>query len=181
MNARGSGWPPGRVGAALEDLAGAGRVGRVPTDRDYAVAMLERVTESDLRLALLAARLGDWTKANTLTYDAARKSVEALLLAAGWRVRSVHGGHAAVGEVVDGWLREAPGDGPRIAARFAGSRKARHADEYPHPQAPARTDEELRDFALDNVRLVNLCRLELGLPERAEMLPTDANLEAVSL
>jgi hypothetical protein len=37
---------------------------------------------------LYAAAKGRWAKAHTLSYDAARKSVEALLLMRGWRVTS---------------------------------------------------------------------------------------------
>lgn len=80
------------------------------------------------------AKRGNWQKAHTSAYDAARKSVEAVLLSRGWRAGGAGGGHLAVGEVVEVWLSEAPDPGPRIARKFAASHIARHQDEYPHPK-----------------------------------------------
>lgn len=55
--------------------------------------------------------------------------------------------------------------------------KARHDHEYPHPRSFPRTSRELRELALDNVRLVNLVRAQLGMPMRDDLLPTKDNLE----
>lgn len=170
----GSAWPPDPVRDLLRDEE---RAQRVPADLDYARQIVARVRDEELELALFAASRGHEAKVNTLTYDAARKAVEALLLAAGWRVRAAPGAHSLVGEVVDAWLGSADDPGPRIAARFSAARKARHDDEYPHPMVQARSAKELRAFAQDNVRLVNLCAAELELEERPELVPTDANLE----
>jgi hypothetical protein len=57
-------------------------------------------------------------KANTETYDAARKAVEMLLLSAGWRVKSAGGGHQAVVEIVQRWLGSQPPPGPRSREPF---------------------------------------------------------------
>ena len=88
------------------------------------------------------------------------------------------GAHAGVSEVVHAWLGTQPPPGPRMADKFAASRKARHDDEYPHPAATHRTDAELRALAQDNVRIVNLVRAELALPARPELVPTDENVAA---
>jgi hypothetical protein len=150
----------------------------VRPDPDYAALIIERVCEEECDLALVAAVRNTWTKVNTLTYEA-RKAVEALLLATGWRVRSAPGAHAAVSDVVTHWLHDRPDPAPRSAARFAASRKARHDDEYPHPNARLRSEPELRSFAQDNVRLLKLVRKELGLTERADLIPTEANLRKI--
>jgi hypothetical protein len=112
-------------------------------------------------------------EANTYSYDGARKSVEAWLLSAGWRVRATAGSHAAVVEIVARWLGEAPDPGPRIARTFAAARKARHDDEYPSPAAPERTARELRALALDNARLINEVRRQFGLEPVAGIVPSD--------
>jgi hypothetical protein len=171
----GSAWPPQLV---TEFIDSDPRFERVPADPTYAVRIVEQVCAEECDLALYAASRSRWSKANTLTYDAARKSVEALLLTSGRRVRSVAGAHAAVTEVVRRWLVRQEPPGPRIAEKFAASRKARHDDEYPHPNALPRTDSELRALAQDNVRLVDLVRSVLGLEPREDLVPTEANIRA---
>ena len=167
-------WPP----ASVRDLLSSdGRVQRVAADGDYARRIVETVCEEELVLALFAAAREQWSKANTLTYDAARKAVEAALLAAGWRIRAVAGAHAFVGDVVDRWLGPGADPGPRIAARFSASRKARHDDEYPHPEGRRRSTAELRALAQDNVRLVNFALEKLEVDPRPDLVPTDANID----
>ena len=90
-------WPPASL---VEFLTSDPRFERVPADRDYAERVVEDLADEECDLALYAAVRQRWSKVNTLTYDAARKAVEALLLAAGWRVKPVAGAHVGVGEVV---------------------------------------------------------------------------------
>jgi hypothetical protein len=130
----------------------------------------------DGQVLLYAAAQNRWAKAHTLSYDAARKSVEVLLLTRGWRVSGRGGGHLAIVAVVDAWLGTAQPPGPRIARKFAAAVVARHAEEYPHPRDPARTDRELRELALDNIRLMNLARQVADLEPRDDHVPTEANL-----
>lgn len=139
-------WPS----PAVEQLCGEDtRFERVPADEPFARSVLEQVADEGEVLLFAAAR-GHWAKAHTLSYDAARKSDEALLLARGWRVTSRRGGaHQAVAAVVDAWLGPAPPPGPRIARKFSAAVVARHSEEYPHPRDPARTDRELRELALE--------------------------------
>jgi hypothetical protein len=152
------------------------RVERCPTDLLYARRQLVRIAANECEDALHAAAQGRWPKANTYSYDGARKAVEAMLLSHGWRVRNMPGAHLAVVEVVMNWLGDTPPPGPRIARQFAAARTARHDDEYPAPTARPRTDRELRALAQDNVRLVNAVREQLDLSVLKTLVPTDANL-----
>jgi hypothetical protein len=149
------------------------RIERCPTDRAYAVSVLDSVADQECEDMLHAASQDRWTKANTYSYDAARKAVESWLLAHGWRIRPVAGAHAAAVEVVDRWLGDGPDPGPRIARSFGASRKARHDDEYPSPQAPHRTKRELRALVFDNIRLVSEIRRQMGLEALDDALPTE--------
>ena len=167
-------WPPQAV---LQFLTTDQRISRAPRDPDYARGQLEAVADGECFHALIAGARGDWQKANTETYDAARKAVEMLLLSVGWRVKSSGGGHQAVVDIVQRWLGSQPPPGPRIAQKYGASVKARHDHEYPHPRNFPRTARELRELTLDNVRLVNLVRTQLGMPVRGDLLPTDDNLE----
>lgn len=166
--------PPTRVS---EFLSSDPRFERVPADPEYARRVVEDLAEEECDLALYAAVKQRWSKVNTLTYDAARKAVEGLLLDVGWRVRPVAGAHAGVGEIVRIWLGTQPPPGPRIADKFAASRKARHDDEYPNPSSRHRTDPELRALAQDNVRIVGYARELLALPARPDLVPNDENLD----
>jgi hypothetical protein len=164
--------------AVLEFLTADERIERCPPDVDYAVSVIDRVLVEEAEDALHAAAQGRWVKANTYSYDGARKSVEAWLLSAGWRVRAAPGAHAAVVEIVARWLGDAANPGPRLARTFAAARKARHDDEYPSPEAPERTMRELRALALDNSRLINEVRQRFGLEAVDDIVPTDDVLDA---
>ena len=87
--------------SVVEFVAGDERFERCPADPGYAAKVIERVVADEAEDALHAAAQGRWVKANTYSYDGARKCVEAWLLAAGWRVRAAPGAHAGVVEIVD--------------------------------------------------------------------------------
>jgi hypothetical protein len=79
---------PGWPSDAVEQLcANDARFERVPADAAFARRVLDELA-ADGEVLLYAAAKGRWAKAHTLSYDAARKSVEALLLMRGWRVTS---------------------------------------------------------------------------------------------
>jgi hypothetical protein len=161
----------------LDFLSTNDLVERVVADESFARRVLQDVVVEECEDVLHTAAQGRWRKANTYSYDAARKAVEALLQAHGWRVRNARGAHVAVVEAAGLWLESTNEQaGPRIAESFATSRKARGDDEYPSVRAPQRSDKELRPLALDNVRLVNAVREHLGLDIRPEVVPTDENL-----
>lgn len=167
-------WPtPEVVALCGED----DRFQRIPADPVFARHVMESLLEGECDLMLYAASKGNWTKAHTQSYDAARKSVEQLLLDQGWRVSGKGGGHHAVVQIVNAWLSDAPGAGPRMARKYAASSTARHQDEYPHPKDNHRTDKELRELTLDNMRLMNYVRRTLGLEDRPDLIPTESNLQ----
>lgn len=173
--AAGAGPPPWPCDAVEHLCTHDPRFERVPADAVFARRVLDELAE-DGKIMLYAAVNGRWAKAHTLAYDAARKSVEALLLTRGWRVTSRGGGHQATVAIVDTWLGSAAPPGPRIARKFAAAVVARHSEEYPHPRDHARTDRELQELALDNIRLMNLVRQVLEMRTRSDLLPTEANL-----
>lgn len=73
-------WPPATV---LHFLTTDDRISRVPVDPEYARDQLEQIIRGECYHALVAGGRDDWQKANTETYDAARKAVEMLLLSMG--------------------------------------------------------------------------------------------------
>lgn len=165
---------PAKVVSFLKD---DDRVERCPAYVAYAMSVVASVITEEAEDTLHAAAQDRWAKANTYSYDGARKSVEAWLLASGWRVRAATGAHAAVGKIVDSWLADAPHPGPRIARTFSASRKARHDDEYPSPTTPNRNARELRALVLDNARLINEVRRQFGLDAVADIVATEEVLE----
>lgn len=162
--------------AVVELLRSDDRFETVPRDPAYAQGVMDELLAAECELALFAAARGQWAKTNTLTYDAARKSLEALLIAHGWRIRAVAGAHAAAVELAAAWLSRRTAPAPRIAAKFSAARKARHEDEYPDPRSRRRADDELRALAQDNVRLMNLIRVELGSEPAPHLVPTAENV-----
>jgi hypothetical protein len=56
--------------------------------------------------------------------------------------------------------------------------KAGHAEEYPHRHDPHRSDAELRQFTLDNIRLMGLARNALSEDPRPDLVPTNDNIAA---
>lgn len=167
---------PSVVGNRL--TADPGRYERCPADPDFARRLVDRIVDSECQQVMFAAMRDDWLRAATDAYDGARKAVEMLLLAAGWRVRNAPGAHIATGDVASAWLGDTEPPGPRIAKSFTSSRPARHANEYPDPRDPPLATTTLRGFTLDNIRLVNLVREHLGLDPRPDLVPTDANVAA---
>lgn len=169
-------WPPTRVAQLLEGAPS--RYERCPADPAFAVDQIELLVDSECQHVLFAAMRQDWNRANVDAYDAARKSIEMLLLAHGWRVRNAPGAQAATGDVAAAWLGAEEPPGPRLAKSFAAARPARHAAEYPSPRDATVADRELRGYTLDTVRLVNRVRTELSLAGRDDLVPMDANVAA---
>jgi hypothetical protein len=161
----------------IDFLEGHELLERVPPDEEFARRVLDDVVTEECEDVLHAAAQSRWRKANTYSYNGARKSVEAFLQAHGWRVRNARGAHMAVVDAAQHWLAAIDDRaGPRIGDSFATSRKARGDDEYPSSRAPVRTDKELRPLVLDNVRLINAVREHLSLDVRRDLVPTEENL-----
>lgn len=169
---------PGRT--AINDHArSAAQIERCPADPEYAISMLrERISDQN-NYVMFAARRGDWAQAMTISYDAARQAVSMLLLHEGWRVPDgTRGKHMVIGEAAAAWLLATGPSGPRIAKSFQSARKARNNFEYPDSRAPLPDSNVLRGMTLDNVRLVDLARQELGLTPHPETVPIDENIDA---
>lgn len=148
----------------------------VPPDPTYAIEVLDGVVESELDLVMVGTHRGRHTKSLTLAYDAARKTVEAVMLASGVRVGRGEGGHRAVTDFAEGEFIDSTAE-QRDARAFATARIARHADEYPRPGDVERSTNELRMLTQACARMVGHCRVRLGLDPRADLVPTDAKVE----
>lgn len=102
-----------------------------------------------------------------------------LLLRDGRRVPDgTRGKHIVLGGAAAAWLMGTGTSGQRLAQSFRTARKARNKFEYPDAQAPLPSDDELRGMTLDNVRIVELARGEMGLPKREGVVPTPDNIDA---
>lgn len=157
---------------------------RVPADADSARMILDRVSAEEL----LAVMLQSWQArrsgvdslhrtAHTLAYDAARKSVDAVLLATGVRT-SRAGGHQATVLAAEVVLPPPPDSRRRNVLAFRQARFVRHDDEYPRPRtAGTVTLRERRSQTQNCVRLVQDCRGLLGLAVTDDLVPTDARLD----
>ncbi|HEX9765944.1 MAG TPA: hypothetical protein VGA36_04215 [Nitriliruptorales bacterium] len=161
------------VDRLLAHASGAPSIERGVADEEFAKQTIDRL---DHDYIMYAASKDDWSTAMALSYGHARKAVSMLLLAHGWRVPDQPGKHLRIAEAVDAWLGEDGGNGPRLADSFSRSRKARNNEEYPDSQAPLPDDEALRQLTLDNMRLVQRVRSELGLPV-TDSIPTETALE----
>lgn len=157
----------------------------VPADPRTAEQIVERIVAEEL-LAVMVATTSAATAgheglhriAHTAAYDAARKSVDAVLLADGWRVTR-EGGHVATVRAAESLLVPPPGSRTRNVDAFRRSRNVRHDDEYPRPERAGRPPiqiAERRPLTQNCVRLVNDCRELLGLDRRDDLVPTDAKV-----
>jgi hypothetical protein len=157
----------------------------VPADPDSARRQLVRVEGEEMLAVMLQshqAHVADiealHRTAHTLAYDAARKSVDAVLLAMGLRVTRLGGHHTTVA-VAEAILLPPPPSRRRTALSFARARNVRHEDEYPRPHGRSTvTLRERRDQTQNCIRLVNDCRELLGLDRVEELVPTDQRLLA---
>lgn len=134
-------WPTGQD--VIERLLGEGHLQQVPAGEHEATELLAvagRHLEAARRLADF-----DPNGAYTLAYDAARKSLTALLQTQGLRPTS-RGGHIAVQQAISAQFTSPP---PSVAFRpFSRLRSERNAVEY------APVSSIVKDDVLDAVRVV---------------------------
>jgi|GEM_PF-4340203 len=155
----------------------------VPADPDSARLQLARIEQEELlavmvqsHQAFLANIEGLHRTAHTLAYDAARKAVDAVLLAVGVRVAR-SGGHHTTVAAAEAIFLPPPPSRRRNVLSFARARNVRHEDEYPRRPAQATiTLRERREQTQNCIRLVGDCRELLGLDRSDEMVPTDQRL-----
>ncbi|MFI9835400.1 hypothetical protein ACIHFD_00095 [Nonomuraea sp. NPDC051941] len=129
-------WEQGR--AAIEGMLTRGELEKVAASRSQADELLDQAGKhvATARLALEQDSIG----AYQLLYDAARKSLCAILENQGLRASS-RGGHIAVYEAVVAQLDPPLGKSLRPFDRM---RRRRNEAEYPRPGAPRFTADDVR-------------------------------------
>ena len=155
----------------------------VPADLASARQQLVRIEQEELLAVMVQSYQAYQANidalhrtAHTLAYDAARKAVEAVLLAMGVRISRVGGHHTTVA-AAEAVLLPPPPSRRRNALSFARARNVRHEDEYPRPTTQSGvTLREWREQTQNCVRLVSDCRELLGLDRIDELVPTDHRL-----
>lgn len=130
-------WPRGE--ATIEQLMAVGELERVQPD-DAHVTMLLTTARAHLASAELL-RDTDPAGSYGLMYDAARKSMTAILAHQGLRATS-RGGHVAVYQAVSAQLDPPLG---KIVRPFNRMRARRNDVEYPSPEDPAVTPAEVAE------------------------------------
>lgn len=155
----------------------------VPADPDSARQQLVRIEQEELLAVMVQSHQAFHAEldalhrtAHTLAYDAARKAVEAVLLAMGVRA-SRTGGHHTTVAAAEAILIPPPPSRRRNVLSFARARNVRHEDEYPRqPNHATVTLRERREQTQNCIRLVNDCQELLGLDRVDELVPTDQRL-----
>jgi hypothetical protein len=128
-------WQQGRE--ALDGMIARGELERVPASRDHADLLL---SQARLHVASAAAIAdSDPAGAYQLLYDAARKSLAAVLENQGVRATS-RGGHIAVRDAVTAQLDPPLGG---VLRPFDRLRRRRNQVEYPSTAAPGVSAEEV--------------------------------------
>lgn len=150
-----SSWPTGID--TIQRLLAAGNLQKVAPSLDTATGFLQSA-ERHLASALAVGK-DDPDGAYTLLYDAARKSLAAVLQAQGLRATS-HGGHYAIDEAIRAQFTKPP---PRDAFRsFGRLRRTRNQIEYDDisaisvedVRADAATVKNIHDVATELVRVL---------------------------
>lgn len=156
----------------------------VPADPGSAKQQLARIEQEELLAVMVQSHHAYHADiealhrtAHTLAYDAARKAVDAVLLAMGVRVTR-SGGHHTTVAAAEAILRPPPPSRRRNALSFARARNVRHEDEYPRqPMRATVTLRERREQTQNCIRLVGDCRELLGLDRTDQFVPTDERLD----
>ncbi|MFC4057251.1 hypothetical protein ACFOWE_03045 [Planomonospora corallina] len=133
-------WAQGRD--RIDAMLTAGQLERVPPSREHADTML---VQAERHIALAHSGVAtDPTGSYQLVYDASRKALASILENQGLRATS-RGGHIAVLEAVTAQLDPPLGQALRPFDRM---RRRRNSAEYPRPDTPAITpDDVMRDIA----------------------------------
>jgi hypothetical protein len=130
-------WPRGE--ATIEQMMAAGELERVQPNDAHVTALLTTARAHLTSAELL--RESDPAGGYGLLYDAARKSMTAILANQGLRATS-RGGHIAVYQAVSAQLDPPLG---KIVRPFNRMRARRNDVEYPSPEHPTVTSEEVAE------------------------------------
>ena len=136
------GWLPGAPAASF--LLSRGQIERVEPNPDYARAMLTQA-RMHLSSARILATTQDSAAAFVTAYDAARKSLSAMLAVQGLRTRGGDGGHRVQAQLPQhkrtvrefDWMRHKPND-----------------TRYPDPDTPTATANDVTDGIAAAQRIV---------------------------
>lgn len=128
-------WDQGRE--VVDDLISSGKLQRVAASRDHANRLLEQA-KNHLRSCELTAS-EDPEGAYSLLYDAARKSLTAVLEVQGLRPTST-GGHVVIYQALKAQLDPPMG---RVVSTFNRLRRSRHNSEYPPVSEPELTEQDV--------------------------------------
>ncbi|GLW25069.1 hypothetical protein Mame01_51110 [Microbispora amethystogenes] len=128
-------WAQGRD--RIDTMLSAGQLERVPPSRKHSDAML-RQAERHIDLARIGMH-ADPVGAYRLLYDASRKALASILENQGLRATS-RGGHLAVLDAVTAQLDPPLG---RVLRSFDRMRRRRNGAEYPRPETPDITAEDV--------------------------------------
>lgn len=130
-------WEQGR--ATIEDLLTHGQLTRVTPNRDLAGTLLHQARAHLLSAAAIAD--ADPAGAFALAYDAARKALTSILVNQGLRAGG-DGAHAVLLEAVRAQLDPPLG---AILRPFGWMRPLRNHTEYPSPDHPTASAEDVRE------------------------------------
>lgn len=143
------GWVPDAPATGF--LLGRGQIERVEPNPGHARTILAQA-----RMHLSSARIlsgtDDTAAAFVTAYDAARKSISAMLAAQGLRARGGDGGHRVLGELMQGQLPQHRG----TLREFDWMRQKRNDTQYPDPDKPTATANDVTDGIAAAQRIVEL-------------------------
>ncbi|MGH3319254.1 MAG: HEPN domain-containing protein [Streptosporangiaceae bacterium] len=141
-------WNQGR--ATVERMLAYGELQRVPASRGHADHLIEQARKHLTSADEVCA--ADPEGGYALVYDAARKALTAALENQGLRP-TTRGGHLAVYEATRAQLDPPMG---RSLRAFDRMRRQRHEVEYPPTDAPALTEDDIREDLTKAAAIVDL-------------------------
>ena len=150
------GWLPNAPATGF--LLGRGQIERVEPNPAHARATLDQA-----RLHMSSARIlagtEDSAAAFVTAYDAARKSLSAMLAVQGLRTRGGDGGHRVLSELMQAQLPRHK----RTVREFDWMRQMRNDTQYPDPDRPTATANDVKDGIAAAQRIVELSEQFLEL------------------
>jgi HEPN domain-containing protein len=144
-------------------LLDRGQLERVEANPAHARTILEQARMHLSSARILAATV-DTAAAFVTAYDAARKSLSAMLAVQGLRARGGDGGHRVLSELMQAQLPQHR----RALREFDWMRQKRNDTQYPDPDKPTATAKDVTDGIAAAQRIVELGEqfLELATAKR---------------
>jgi HEPN domain-containing protein len=145
-------WRPDAPATAY--LLGRGQIEQVNANPGHAAAILVEARKH-LGSARLLATTDDVAAAFVMAYDAARKSLAAMLAAQGLRAKGGDGGHRVLGELMQAQLPE----NKQLLREFDWMRQKRNDTEYHEENRPTASIDDVADAIPAAERIVTLGEL----------------------